>query len=478
MKIIPTKNQFRKTKIMVTAGPSTADKKTIQKLIDSGVNLFRINLSHGDPEDTRKWFKLISSCKSPYGGRPAILADLAGPKIRVKDVLDGFSLKKGQKVRISASESADDKTIQISKWVEFGGIRKGARILIDDGKVQLDVIRLISNTTLECVTVIPGPVLNRKGLNFPGVELNLDTLTPKDIRDLEIAVQEEADWIALSFTKSGSDYQVVKDKIQEFGGGDIPIMGKIERWEATQNIDDIIDNFDAVMVARGDLGGEIPSEQVPLIQKLITRKATEKGVPVVIATQLLESMITKPVPTRAEVSDIANAVLDGTDALLLTGETAVGDHPIEAVKVLSKVILETENSFDLQSLSKDGFKPGVAGAIGHATCWIADDLEIPVIVTMTHSGSTAQKISHYRSKSRVVALTPIEKTCRRLALIWGVTPIIVEHYETSDQIPVIASEILLKNKLLKEGEKFVVTGGVPVGKPGTTNYLTVLTLDR
>lgn len=461
---------------MATVGPAVSSGEMIQNLIESGVNTFRINMSHGDGESIRKWFNLISGGESPYGGRPAILADLAGPKIRVKDVNTGLTLSRGQKVRITASDESDGNTIRISSWVEFGKVNEGARILIDDGKVQLDVIEKVSNTTLDCVTVIPGPVLDRKGLNFPGVELALDTLTPKDIKDLELAIEEEADWIALSFTKSASDYHVVK-KYMEKQGADIPVMAKIERWEAIQNIDEIIDTFDAVMVARGDLGGEIPAEQVPLIQKQITRKAGEKGKPVVIATQLLESMIAKPVPTRAEVSDIANAILDGADALLLTGETALGEYPLEAVMTLAKVILGTESSFDLNELGVEGKKLEVADAIGHATCWIASDLGIPVIVTMTHSGSTAQKISRYRPGSRIIALTPFEKTCRRLALIWGVTPIIVRNYETSDQIPVRASEVLLKKNLLTKGEKFVVTGGVPVGRPGTTNYLTVITLD-
>jgi len=464
----------RKTKIMATAGPAVNTLEKIQSLIDLGVNTFRINMSHGEETEIRNWFKLLSQGKSNNGDRPAILADLAGPKIRVKEVNSGLVLKEGQRIRISSEFPADENTIRISGGVEFGPVREGAMILIDDGKVQLKVINPVSSTTLECETLYPGPVLDRKGLNFPGIELNLSTLTAKDLRDLDVAIEEKADWIALSFTRAASDYDMVKEYLDKKGVS-IPIMAKIERWEALQNIDSIIEKFDAIMVARGDLGGEIPAEQVPLVQKQITKKAGNLGKPVVIATQLLESMITKPVPTRAEVSDIANAVLDGADALLLTGETAMGEHPEKAVNVLNKVILETEASFDLGELGqKDKKGIQVADAIGHATCWIAEDLNVPFIVTMTHSGSTAQKISRYRPKSRILALTPYKETCRKLSLVWGVTPLIVRKYENSDQIPARASEVLLEKNLLKLGDKFVVTGGVPVGKPGTTNYLSVI----
>ena len=337
-----------RTKIIATVGPSCLTKEKIKALIQNGVTCFRVNLSHGTKSEKSKCFDLISSCKLASGIRPTILADLAGPKIRVNRLEKSIKIRKGQQVYIS-SEKNGQNVIPISKEVKFQLVEKGAKILIDDGKISLEVEKSISKKTLLCRALFEGVVEQRKGINFPGIELDLPSLTDQDKKDLELALRKDTDWIALSFVRSASDYQLLRDIIKGFGYS-TPILAKIEKWEAVKNMNDIIDSFDAVMVARGDLGVELPLEQVPGIQKKVIKKAIKAGKPVILATQILDSMTERPVPTRAEVSDIANAILDGADALMVTGETAVGKHPVKVIKVLSRVIVESENSINYKTL--------------------------------------------------------------------------------------------------------------------------------
>ena len=363
----------------------------------------------------------------------------------------------------------------MTSGVRFEKINPGAQILIDDGRVSLEVKDLLSDQALECVALDDGVIENRKGVNFPGIALNVPVLTEQDEVDLQTSLSKEADWIALSFVRSPSDYDLVRAKVRD-AGYTTPIMGKIEKWEAVQNLDGIIDSFDAVMVARGDLGVETPIEKVPLVQKEVIEKANQAGKPVVIATQILDSMVDRPVPTRAEVSDIANAILDGADSLMVTGETAIGKHPKKVIGVLSRVIEETESSIDYEKYSNEPMdkKINTANAISHAACSVSGDQGIDILVTMTHSGSTARMAARYRPAAKIIAMTPFKETCRRLAIVWGVNPFLVDSYKSADEIPEIANKVLGKMGLIEEGERFVVTGGVPVGVPGTTNYLSVL----
>ena len=463
-----------RTKIIATVGPSCLTKDKIKSLIQNGVTCFRVNLSHGTRSEKSKCFDLISSCKLASGIRPTILADLAGPKIRVNRLEKSIKIRKGQQVYIS-SEKNGQNVIPISKEVKFQIVEKGAKILIDDGKISLEVEKFISKKTLLCRALFEGVVEQRKGINFPGIELDLPSLTDQDKKDLELALKKDTDWVALSFVRSASDYQLLRDIIKGFGYS-IPILAKIEKWEAVKNMNDIIDSFDAVMVARGDLGVELPLEQVPGIQKKVIKKAIEAGKPVILATQILDSMTKRPVPTRAEVSDIANAILDGADALMVTGETAVGKHPVKVIKVLSRVIAESENSINYKTFIKDisRKKLNTAQSISHAACSVASKQGIKRIITMTHSGSTARMVSRYRPEADIIAMTPLKEICRRLGIIWGVQPLLVKSYNTSDDIPLIANEMLMTFKMLRKNEKYVITGGVPVGVPGTTNYLSVL----
>jgi pyruvate kinase len=468
--------EISRTKIIATVGPSCSTLKIVQSLVDQGVNCFRVNLSHGTAEDKQSYFDLIKSTHLPSGGRPAILGDLAGPKIRVSGLESDYELKEGDVVTIS-NEKMGKNIIPVSKGVKFQKVDAGAQILINDGRIALEVVKYISNSTLECQTIIPGTVENRKGVNFPGVALDVPSLTEQDEQDLELALKNGADWIALSFVRSPNDYDLVRSRVRDLGFA-VPIMAKIEKWEAVQNLDGIIDAFDAVMVARGDLGVELPLERVPLIQKEVIDKARKAGKPVIIATQILDSMTDRPIPTRAEVSDIANAILDGADALMVTGETAMGKFPERVIKVLTRVIEETESSINYQDyyIARGKKHLNTAQAISHAACSVAYDQNIKILITMTHSGSTARMVSRYRPAARIIAMTPIEEISRQLSIVWGITPIVINEYNSSGEIQDVANAVLSRQEILKKGEKYVITGGVPVGVPGTTNYLSVFKL--
>ena len=402
-----------------------------------------------------------------------ILADLGGPKIRVSGLETPIELKQNEIIRISNEESGD-AIIPVSKNVKFQKVEEGAKIMINDGRIILEVIKQISNATLECKTLSPGVVENRKGVNFPGIALDVPSLTEQDEQDLELALKNGADWIALSFVRSPHDYDLVRSRVRDLGFA-VPIMAKIEKWEAVNKIDGIIDAFDAVMVARGDLGVELPLERVPLIQKEVIDKARKAGKPVIIATQILDSMTDRPIPTRAEVSDIANAILDGADALMVTGETAMGKFPEKVIKVLTRVIEETESSINYQDyyIARGNKHLNTAQAISHAACSVAYDQNIKILITMTHSGSTARMVSRYRPAAQIIAMTPIEEISRQLSIVWGIMPIVINEYNSSSEIQDVANAVLSREKILKDGEKYVITGGVPVGVPGTTNYLSV-----
>ena len=467
---------MNRTKIIATIGPSCANPEALQRLIDLGVVCFRINLSHGTQKEKENYFDLLQSLKTPSGLRPTILADLAGPKIRVAELQTPIKIKKGNKIQIS-NEKEGDNVIPVSRGVRFQKVYPGAQILIDDGRISLRVINHISNQTIECQAQTDGFIDQKKGVNFPEIALDVPVLTRQDEKDLHLSLKKKADWIALSFVRSASDYALIAAKIKEAGHA-TPIMAKIERWDAVQNLEEIIESFDAVMVARGDLGVELPIERVPLIQKNVVEKARQVGKPVIIATQILDSMIERPVPTRAEVSDIANSILDGADALMVTGETAIGKHPKKVIKLLKRVIEETESAINYSgNLDFSTNKTiNTARAISHAACSVAKDQDIKILVTMTHSGSTARMAARYRPDAKIIAMTPFKETCRQLTIVWGVISILVNPYKSADEIPDLANFALKERALLKTNEKFVITGGVPVGQPGTTNYLSVLRL--
>ena len=461
---------MNKTKIIATVGPSCNKKEILQEMVDSGVGTFRINMSHGEIDSKKHLFKLIKSVKHPEGGHPAILADLCGPKIRIIDVSDDYTINDGDIVTISNKEGLGD--ILITNSISLSNVTTESKILINDGRVQLKVDEVIDNYTLRCKAIIGGQIQKGKGVNFPGASLGVPALTDQDKEDLKLALNQGSDWIALSFVRNASDINEVH-KIMDNLNIHLPVMAKIEKWEALEDLENITNAFDGLMVARGDLGVEIPSGEVPAAQKKIIALASASGKPTVIATQLLESMIESHTPTRAEVSDISNSVFDGVDCLMVTGETAMGKYPVEVIKTLNQIISETEGS----KITNENVLPDVvlktADAISHAVCQISDDLKIKVIMTMTHSGSTARMISSYRPQSSIYALTPFTKIVRQLQLIWGVQPMRVDNYDNVDSIPGLCNKILDHIKVIDKKDQFVITGGVPMGIAGTTNYLSI-----
>ena len=461
---------MNKTKIIATVGPSCSSKDVLQEMVDSGVGTFRINMSHGDIDSKKQLFKLVKSVKHPQGGHPAILADLCGPKIRIIDISDNFTIEDGDTVTISNKEGLGD--IFVTSSISLSNVTNESKILINDGRVQLKVDEVVDNNTLRCKALIGGEIQKGKGVNFPGVSLGVPALTDQDKEDLRLALNEGSDWIALSFVRNASDVNEVH-KIMDSLNIHLPVMAKIEKWEALEDLENITNAFDGLMVARGDLGVEIPSGKVPAAQKKIIALASASGKPAVIATQLLESMIDSHTPTRAEVSDISNSVFDGVDCLMVTGETAMGKYPVEVIKTLNQIISETEGS----KITNENALPDVvsktADAISHAVCQISDDLKIKVIMTMTHSGSTARMISSYRPRSSIYALTPFTKIARQLQLVWGVQPIKVDNYDNVDSIPSLCNKILDQVKVIDKKNQFVITGGVPMGIAGTTNYLSI-----
>ena len=462
------------TKIIATVGPSCDNKEVLQSMIDSGVNTFRLNMSHGDENSKRKLYDLIKSLKTKTGKRPAILTDLAGPKIRIVGLKEELVINENESIIVSNEPHFKEDHLKVTGGIHFSNMLSGAEVLIDDGRIKLEVSEVISKHTLKCKTVIGGEISNRKGVNFPGITLETPSLTEEDIIDLKMALEQGADWIALSFVRCADDVQAVH-KIMDGHGKRMPVMAKIEKWESLENLEEITNAFDGIMVARGDLGVETPASKVPLAQKKIVDLASTMGKPVVIATQLLESMIDSKTPTRAEVSDIANAIFDGVDALLVTGETAIGKYPVDVIKILKQVIFETESAtkFSDHLLSEKLNK--TSDAISHAVCEIATNLNISIIMTMTHSGSTARMISKYRPKATIFALTPFNEIVRQLQLIWGVIPIKVDNYDSVEIIPELCTKVLKELGNTKTGDKFVITGGVPMGIKGTTNYLSVQT---
>ena len=462
------------TKIIATVGPSCDNKEVLQSMIDSGVNTFRLNMSHGDEKSKRKLYDLIKSLKTKTGKRPAILTDLAGPKIRIVGLKEELVINENESIIVSNEPHFKEDHLKVTGGIHFSNMLSGAEVLIDDGRIKLEVSEVISKHTLKCKTVIGGEISNRKGVNFPGITLETPSLTEEDIIDLKMALEQGADWIALSFVRCADDVRAVH-KIMDEHGKRMPVMAKIEKWESLENLEEITNAFDGIMVARGDLGVETPASKVPLAQKKIVDLASTMGKPVVIATQLLESMIDSKTPTRAEVSDIANAIFDGVDALLVTGETAIGKYPVDVIKILKQVIFETESATKFSDYLLSEKLNKTSDAISHAVCEIATNLNISIIMTMTHSGSTARMISKYRPKATIFALTPFNEIVRQLQLIWGVIPIKVDNYDSVEIIPELCTKVLKELGNTKTGDKFVITGGVPMGIKGTTNYLSVQT---
>ena len=465
---------MRKTKIVATIGPASCSEQVLKELISAGVNVVRLNFSHG----TRQWHKsLIQSIRkiSSELGKPiAILQDLTGPRIRIGNLKDkSILLKNGILFDLTTQNIiGDEKRISVNYKNLPQEIKKGDTILIADGSVKAEVIGK-SKTEIRCRVISGGFISSKKGINLPFTKLKIPSLTAKDIKDLNLGIRCNVDFIALSFVRKADDIKKAKEIIRKKGAS-IPVIAKIEKPEALKKIDEIIDVSDGLMVARGDLGVEIPIEEIPQVQKMIIKKSNICGKPVITATQMLKSMVENPEPTRAEVTDIANSILDGTDAMMLSEETAMGKYPIRAVKVMSRIAESTEKYIPEQKIfygENIKKEKTIPDAISHAACLTALGLNAKAIIAPTQSGYTAIQVSRFRPRQVIIAVTPDIRTVRKLSLCWGVYPILIDSFKNTDDMINKAKKASLVSKLVRKGDMMVMTAGLPVEKTGTTNII-------
>lgn len=467
---------MRKTKIVCTIGPASDDPTVMREIIKTGMDVARLNFSHGTHEQHRERISRLRQAASGLGTNLAIMLDTKGPEIRTGFVKGGkVNLVEGARLVLTIENLEGDEN-QISVTYERlpQAVEPGNTILLADGIINLKVLD-VQATQIMCEVVVGGELGNQKGVNLPGVPLDLPAITEKDVADINFGIDQDIDFIAASFVRRAGDVIAIK-RLLESHNTDIDIIAKIENEEGVKNLDEIIKVADGVMVARGDLGVEIPPEDVPLIQKKIIEKCNGVGKPVIIATQMLESMINTPRPTRAEASDVANAILDGTDAVMLSGETAAGKYPVAAVQMMARIAERTEKALDYErALEKRtaSMPRTVTDAISHATCTTAHDLGAAAIVISTKSGFTARMVSKYRPQAPIVAVTPDTRVRRKLCLVWGVQPRISPTIENTDEMIKEAVNISLTQGLIKCGDLIVMSAGVPAGIPGTTNLLKV-----
>lgn len=465
---------MRRAKIVATLGPATDDLAIVQKLIKAGLNVARLNMSHGDHSDHKKRLDLVRTAAKLEGKEIAVLADLQGPKIRVGTFGNGpVSLVNGQNFIITIDNFTGDKEKVSTTYKGLtGDVKKGDPILIDDGKIRLEVIEVKGNDVLTKV-IEGGTISNSKGINLPGVAVNVPAMSDKDEADLIWALDNDCDLIALSFVRSAKDIEDVH-KIMDKKGKRLPIVAKIEKPQAVENLADILQAFDAIMIARGDLGVELPYEVVPLVQKQAIQMARQVGKPVIVATQMLESMINSSRPTRAEASDVANAVLDGADALMLSGETSVGDNPVGVVETMARIIEHVEAEA-LEKLPKlDAEDQGSTGrAVTTAAVAVGKATKSKYLIAFTETGRSVRLMARHRSSTQILAFTTDEKVQRQLAMIWGTETFHTDTVQHTDDMVATVDRHLTTNNLAKYGELVVVVAGVPPGVPGTTNGMRV-----
>ncbi|NLI89073.1 MAG: pyruvate kinase [Epulopiscium sp.] len=467
---------MRRTKIIGTLGPKTRDVESVRKIFDAGVDAIRINFSHDNHEIHGKTAKTVQQVRKETGKPIPLILDTKGPEIRTGPFKDNaeIQLNIGDTFTLTTEDIEGDKDrVSVSYKNLPYDLRRGSRVLIDDGLIELRVKKL-TDTEVECVVENPGVISSRKGINIPDVLVNLPSLTEKDIDDIKFGIKAGFDYIAVSFVRKASDILKIRQILEENNGSHIGIIAKIENREGVDNIDEILEVTDSIMVARGDLGVEIPPEEVPIVQKQLIDKANSKGRVVITATQMLDSMIRNPRPTRAEASDVANAIFDGTSAIMLSGETAQGDYPLEAIEMMSRIAESAESAKQYnEPLNEKGMEVSITNSISHATCRTAEELEAASIITVTKSGYTAHAVSKYKPFCPVIACTTDEKVLYKLNLVWGCYPILIEEKNTNDEIFEAAIEGAEDIGLIKQGDLVVLTAGAPVGTSGTTNVLQV-----
>ncbi len=474
--VMQFRNTLRRTKIVATIGPATQDPGVLRSLIEAGATTLRLNFSHGTHDDHQRSIRLIRQVSFELNQPVGILQDLQGPKIRLGRFENGsIHLNKGDAFTLTSRAVLGSQNISSITYEPLAReVPVGATILLDDGRVEMVVEGVDQDKgDLFCRVVVGGVLSNNKGVNFPGVYLSIKALTEKDRKDLVFGLNQGVDWVALSFVRNPQDVLEIKELIAN-AGKRVPVIVKIEKHEAIEQMDAILSLSDGVMVARGDLGVELPPEEVPILQKRLINTANRLGIPVITATQMLDSMVNNPRPTRAEVSDIANAILDGTDAVMLSNETAVGKFPVEAVATMAKVALRTEQ----EQLSRDvddrvGAPRSIPNAISHAVARIASQLNAAAIMTLTKTGATARNVSKFRPHTPILAVTPHVDVSRQLQLVWGVRPLVVLDLPSTSQTFQAAMNVAQEKRFLREGDLVVMTAGTLQGVSGSTDLIKV-----
>lgn len=470
---------MRKTKIVCTIGPASETVEKLVELMNAGLNVCRLNFSHGDFEEHGNRIHNIREAAKKANKTVAILLDTKGPEIRTNNMENGaIELVEGSEVIVSMEEvigTAQKFSITYPGLID--DVEAGSKILLDDGLIGLEVLR-VNKETKEITTKVlnPGTLKNKKGVNVPGVSVNLPGMTEKDAKDIVFGIEQGVDFIAASFVRRASDVLEIRQLLEEHNAGHIHIIPKIENQEGVDNIDEILEVSDGLMVARGDLGVEIPAEEVPLVQKALIKKCNALGKPVITATQMLDSMQRNPRPTRAEASDVANAIFDGTDAIMLSGETAAGSYPVEAVKTMHSIASRAEQALDYREiLSKRNKQIGctVTDAIGQSVAHTALNLGVAAILAPTESGYTAKMISKYRPKSPIIAVAANDAASRRLSLVWGVYSVSGQNASSIDEMLDNSVQSALSTGIISHGDVVVITAGVPVGEAGSTNLMKI-----
>ena len=467
----------RRTKIVATLGPSTSSPEKIVELIEAGVDVFRLNFSHGDRDGHRKNAAAIREAAAEAGRSIGILQDLQGPKIRTGTFEEGsVALEEGQAFALTCEDDSPGDETRVG--VTYKGLRRdvkpGDALLLDDGRLALEVVS-VDDATIRTKVTLGGTLSNNKGINIPGADLSIPALTDKDVADLQFGAEIDVDWVAISFVRSRDDLLLARHYLAR-AGSQAKLMAKIEKPGAVERFPEILREVDGVMVARGDLGVEMAPERVPLIQKRLIRACLEAGKPVITATQMLESMIDAPTPTRAEASDVANAIYDGTDAIMLSGETAVGAYPLKAVRIMDRIARTVEADEGYRSGMRDitpAPEDTTADAVSLGAVQMAYSLSAQLIVSFTSSGSTALRVARNRPGSPILAITPSERSFRQLAVSWGVVPYYRDEIHSTDEMVTASAEAIGKVDLVEPGARYVITAGVQFGVRGSTNLIRV-----
>jgi len=467
------KQEMRRTKIVATIGPASSSPEMLKALIEAGATTLRLNFSHGSHEDHERSIRTIRQVSFELNQPVGILQDLQGPKIRLGKFAEGpVTLKRGDRFTITPDDIPGTQEIgSVTYDLLAEEVPPGSTILLDDGRVEMQV-ESVDRTArrLYCRTVVGGVLSNNKGVNFPGVYLSIPALTEKDKKDLMFGLDQNVDWVALSFVRNPQDVLEIKEIISSTGK-QTPVVVKIEKHEAIEEMEEILSLSDGVMVARGDLGVELPAEEVPILQKRLIKVANRLGIPIITATQMLDSMVNSPRPTRAEISDVANAILDGTDAVMLSNETAVGKYPVEAVTTMAQIARRIEQEGQFPHL-KDS-RPSITNAISQAVGNIAEQLNAAAIMSLTKTGATARNVSKYRPITPILAVTPHVDVARRLQMVWGVRPLVVLDSSSSDEVFATAINLAQESNLLTGGDLVVMTAGTLSGVSGSTNFIRV-----